>query len=168
MKKRIPYPNSYHRLRRKIRQAKNRKLVDEKEANQFDRFYATINGRATHMLNNSRARAKRNKIDYTLTKDWIENILKLGVCQVTGIPFELKHNGGKGHRTNSFSPSLDRIQQTGPYSPDNVRIVCWIYNRARGAFPDNDFDRMIQAIQNLALKTKISGNTKIYANLSKL
>lgn len=108
----------------------------------------TTKGRAVHMLNNARARAKRAGVGCTITQDWIEQKLKIGVCEVTGLPFELKVGNGKGHRNNPFSPSLDRISQKQDYSPDNVRMTCWIYNRARGAFSDVDFDRMIEALIN--------------------
>lgn len=40
------------------------------------------------------------------------------------------------------------IDQTGNYSPENVRVTCWIYNRARGAFPQTDFDTMINALKS--------------------
>jgi len=118
------------------------------EYTQFSNFYQTTKGRATHMLNNARKRSKVNGIECSLTQDWIKEKLDNGICEVTGIPFVLQMNGGKGHKTNSFSPSLDRIIQDGPYTPENVRVACWIYNRARGAFPPEDFDTMINALKD--------------------
>lgn len=118
------------------------------EERSFKRFYSTIHGRAIHMNNNARARAKRNKIEYTLDAIWIENKLIEGICEITGIPFILRENNGKGHRQNSFSPSIDRIHQTGPYSQENCQMTCWIYNRAKGAFPLEDLSKMMEAISN--------------------
>jgi hypothetical protein len=112
----------------------------------FSRYYLTPKGRAGHMLNNARARAKRANKPFDLTQDWIEAKLKTRVCEVTGLPLVFAMNGGKGHRDNPFSPSLDRIKQTGGYTKRNCRIACWIYNRSRGAFSDKDFQTMLDAL----------------------
>ena len=98
------------------------------------------------MHNNMRARAKRNGIQHDISIEWIETRLQSGVCEVTGIPFVFKESTGKGHRENSFSPSLERIDPTGPYSEDNCQITCWIYNRAKGAFPLADLITLVNAL----------------------
>lgn len=120
----------------------------EKDFNAFSRFYQTTHGRAAHMLNNARSRAQRLGLNCTLTQEWIKEKLDNGLCEVTGIPFVIQMNNGKGRRNNSFSPSIDRINQTGDYTSDNCRITVWIYNRARGAFPDSSFDIMVEALVN--------------------
>jgi hypothetical protein len=38
---------------------------------------------------------------------------------------------GKGKGPNPRSPSLDRIINDGPYTLENVNIVCWEVNRLR-------------------------------------
>jgi hypothetical protein len=129
-----------------------RKLVDdpqevaEKEAKKFEKYYLSTKGRAAHMLNNARRRAKEKDVVFDLTTDWLLEKLDKGICEVTGLPMTVNINGGKGHKNNPFSPSIDRINQKGNYVEENCRITIWIYNRARGAFPDDSFDLMIESL----------------------
>lgn len=112
----------------------------------WSKFYVTTGGRVTNLFNSSKSRSKMLGVDFSLTREWIAERLERGHCAVTGLQFVLETGGGKGHRTNSFSPSVDRIKQDGGYTQDNCRLVVWIYNRARGAFPDAHFDRMLDAL----------------------
>jgi len=143
------YTYDQHKEWQKQRVSRNPENEKKVSKRRFEKFYLTINGRATHLLNNARSRAKKQNIQCTLTQEWIKAKLDVGICEVTGIPFEYNVGQGIGHKTNSFSPSLDRISQKGDYTPENVRLTCWIYNRARGAFPDADFDRMLKAVAQI-------------------
>lgn len=104
----------------------------------FQRYYATLNGRAVHLVNNARCRARRLHLPFDLTVPWVARKLRRGVCEATGIAFDFAAGFGKGHRFNSFAPSLDRKVSARGYTKRNVKVVCWIYNRAKGAFPIKD------------------------------
>jgi len=113
----------------------------------FSKYYLTSNGRATFMLGNARARARRLGLEFSLTKEWLLEKLSHGRCEATGLPFDISTGYGKGGSgLNSFSPSLDRVDAFGGYTPDNVQVVVLIYNRAKGLFPVSDLLEMASAL----------------------
>lgn len=112
----------------------------------YSRCQMKIESRARKMLNASKHRAAESGVAFDLSLEWAIERLTAGVCEATAIPFVIKRNGNKEHRTNAFSPSIDRIKQDGPYTMRNCRVVIWIYNRSRGHFPTEDLERMAEAI----------------------
>lgn len=124
------------------RRRKSSQLICARSQN---RWRMTAIGRANNLLNNAKHVAKVRNLELDLTRQWVVERILNGKCEVTGIDFQF-NAPCPGHRTNSFAPSIDRINQTGGYTQQNCRVVVWIYNRARGAFPDADFNLMIQAL----------------------
>lgn len=72
-------------------------------------------------------------MECSLTIEWIKGKLLAGVCEVTGIAFEFERNG------NPFFPSIDRIDSSKGYTPDNCRVVLWIINTAKHTLAEDDF-----------------------------
>ena len=59
-----------------------------------------------------------------------------GRCALSGLRFDLRIVGnGKARRP--FAPSLDRIDSTGGYTRDNVRLVCQAVNFALNAYGED-------------------------------
>lgn len=85
--------------------------------------------RAKHLLASAKNRCKK----VTITSDWIVEKLKQGVCELTGLPFDLsKHDN---FVKNPYSPSLDRIDsKLHEYTPENTRVVIWAANCAINEF----------------------------------
>ena len=87
------------------------------------------------MAISSAGRAKRFNLDYNLTPERIEQKLRVGLCEVTFIPFVLDWDG---RRRNPWCPTLDRKDSSRGYTLDNVSMVCWIYNAAKCDGPHSD------------------------------
>lgn len=80
--------------------------------------------RIKYFLQRARRRAKEKDVEFTLTH---ENINFPEVCPVLGIPLVFAND--KYREDNS--PSLDRIDFTKGYTPENTIVVSWRANRIR-------------------------------------
>jgi hypothetical protein len=67
-------------------------------------------------------------LEFDLTKDWIRQRLDDGICEMSGLPFDM---GSKGNfKRGPNTPSVDRINPFGGYTMDNCRMILWFINRA--------------------------------------
>jgi hypothetical protein len=73
--------------------------------------------------------------------EWIEERLTAGTCEVTGLPFG---NVDSGH--DPRAPSIDRLDSSLGYTPDNCRLVVWVYNRAKFIWTDAVILEMARAL----------------------
>lgn len=82
-------------------------------------------------------------LPFDVTVEWIEERIVAGVCEATGIPFDLSERGGKWA---PFSPSVDRIDSSKAYTMDNCRVVCLVFNMAHNQFSDEDVLKMARGL----------------------
>ena len=87
--------------------------------------------RLYNILNSAKIRAKKKGLEFTITGGWFRDKVFNGVCEATGLPFDHTPPTAK-NKSNPHGPSLDRMDSTKGYTPDNTKVVLWIHNRAKG------------------------------------
>jgi hypothetical protein len=98
------------------------------------------------MEKSARARAKKYKFRYNITKGWCESEYRRGgmMCAVTGMSFNWTQD-----KRSPFMPSLDRIDPQVGYIEANCRLVTYICNCAMGQFGEDAFRQMcLDAVAN--------------------
>lgn len=94
-------------------------------------------------LRDVQGRAAKDDLPYDLDYAWLRGRLESGKCERTGIPFTKIGSGGA---FGPFSMSLDRVDPAMGYTKDNVMLVVWIYNAAKGKGTHADVERMAYAL----------------------
>lgn len=84
--------------------------------------------RASRLLADATQRAKKNGLPIDIDLEWVSDRIVQGYCEVTNLKFDLR----PAVPARPFTPSLDRIDPRKGYTKENTRVVCWVYNRAKG------------------------------------
>jgi hypothetical protein len=105
--------------------------------------YTDFARRADHLWRLRRCEAEKRSLEFTITPAWVEERLRAGRCEATGLPLEAPVVGGGKH---PFAASVDRIDPGRGYTPDNARVVVHIFNLAKNVFTDADVRRMAEAM----------------------
>jgi hypothetical protein len=80
-----------------------------------------------NLWRSAKQRAKEKGYEFTLSREWVSEHLAVGSCELTGIPFRKSDARG---RCGPFHPSIDRIDSSKGYAPDNCRLILWALNMA--------------------------------------
>lgn len=107
--------------------------------------------RAQYLVRAARERAKRKGLACSLSAADIAWQIEVGICPVTGIPFNLSASSGR----HPFTPSIDRIDNTQGYVTGNVRVVVWAYNAMRGDWGDEVLLQIAHALRPSATPQSI-------------
>lgn len=92
---------------------------------------SSIKGRTNLLWHDAKKASNKKGHIFTIRKEWIEERVRRGFCEVTGIKFVMDSR-------NPWMPSLDRkIPELG-YTEDNCQVVVWIYNTAKQEFKHED------------------------------
>jgi hypothetical protein len=117
-----------------------RRYQDNREILKAKQRLYTRNNPEKVLLTQSRIRAKKRGLDHTIS---IEDIRIPSICPV------LKIQLNQGGNTDN-SPSLDRIDSSKGYTPDNVWVISTRANRIKN---DATPDELIQLVRALTAKT---------------
>lgn len=79
-------------------------------------------------------------MELSIDLTWVQQRLKAGVCEITGIPFVTDVP------RHPFLPSLDRVDSSRGYVPDNCRAILWMLNAAKQELPEPEFRSALQQI----------------------
>ena len=97
------------------------------------------------MWSRVKSRAKRDGIVFDLTPGDISNLTIPVSCPVLGIPLRQE----RGRQTDN-SISIDRIDSTQGYTPDNVVIVSWKVNRLKSNASLDEMRKMVTFYESIA------------------
>jgi hypothetical protein len=105
--------------------------------------------RANIFVNHVRVLSRKNGWACDLTKEWFQERLKAGVCEMSGLPFDMESKRSRA------TPSVDRIDPNGPYTKANCRMIIWFLNRALSNLGDDYalmvFERVLEKRRCLQL-----------------
>jgi hypothetical protein len=87
---------------------------------------------ASGMHLSTRHRSKRAGWPYGLTKEWLARKILAGRCELSGVPFVLE-------KKSPFLPSIDRIDSSKHYTPDNCRMILFMLNLAKRDWDEEAF-----------------------------
>ena len=109
-------------------------------------YRKTTLGKAGQLLGSAKTRASKKNLEVTITKEWILEKLNQGVCELSGVLFDMSPSGRKNR--NPKSPSIDRINSSLGYTPENSRIILLSLNDALNQYGLEHFLEMAKAVIN--------------------
>ncbi len=101
---------------------------------------------AAKLITNARGSSKkRGHSPPTITETWVleQYDLQSGRCYWTGVPLIPSSVASAPDQ-----PSLDRLDNTAPYTPVNCVLASWFINRARGTLSVADFKFTLDAVRD--------------------
>lgn len=98
---------------------------------------------AVMLMRNARRRAKKNGVPFDLEDHMpaLQERLDGGVCEMTGLPFNLDNADGFWWD----SPSIDRIKPELGYVYSNIRLVLYGMNAGMNRWGEDVLEKMVRA-----------------------
>lgn len=102
----------------------------------------TPRGMAGRLVTHAKVRARKLAVPFALCAEDVLFPLELGVCEVTGLPFQKVE-----FQRHPFAPSLDRKVPALGYVHGNVQVVLWALNAMRGEWGDEILLQVADALR---------------------
>lgn len=99
---------------------------------------------ASALLYSCRKSAKARGLECSLTLEQVIELARPMVCSVTKLPLRWDKEGDSFR--NPWAPSIDRLDNSRGYHPDNVRLVCCAFNIMRSDFSDDVVRTLARAV----------------------
>jgi hypothetical protein len=121
-----------------------RRLENYEEDLEYSRTYQrnrrqNFDYRLQMLVNASKQRAKNKNRENTITIEDVKSIYPQdGCCPIFGIKLEFNNAGFR-----ETSPSIDRIDSSKGYTPDNIQIISWKANRIKGYASKQDLEMLL-------------------------
>ena len=103
-----------------------------------------LRAKANSLCSGARSRSKKKGLDFDIDIDLIEDKLRYGLCEKTGIPFrfDVNENGAR----SIYAATIDRIVPSLGYVDDNIQVVIMGYNGLKGEGTDMEALQVARAV----------------------
>ncbi len=110
------------------------------------RYRMTPENRAEYLLSRARVSSKKRGHPPPTIKirDLLPSLTR-GTCDLTGLPFE--PDPGVLKRRSPYTPSIDRIDSSKPYTKKNFRVVLWAINSGCGTWGLETYLKIASAVK---------------------
>ena len=102
------------------------KCERESDKARYHDTYTDKDKRISRVLHAAKVRARKRNMPFTITMEDVAPQIEAGVCSLSGLQFSYAKSV-RGRR-NPYAPSIDRIDSSKGYTPDNIRVVCFGLN----------------------------------------
>ena len=99
------------------------------------------------LLSGAKKRAKNEGLEFSLSMEWLLQ-QNLDSCPILKQPFHWKDSMEKGFSRHPFAPSIDRIDSSKGYTPDN----CWIISLRMNIIKNDSTYRELFTLANAVAK----------------